>query len=154
VTEADFDRVIGINLKGVWLCMQAEIRQMLTQGGGAIVNMSSGYGVVSSSLGVSAYTASKHGIIGLTKAAALEYAKAGIRVNAVVPGWIRTPIVEGILHNNPQLEARIVDHEPIGRLGRPGEVAEAVVWLCSDAASFVTGHSMMIDGGLLSSVGI
>jgi NAD(P)-dependent dehydrogenase (short-subunit alcohol dehydrogenase family) len=154
VTEADFDRVIGINLKGVWLCMQAEIRQMLTQGGGAIVNMSSAYGVVSSSLGVSAYTASKHGIIGLTKAAALEYAKAGIRVNAVVPGWIGTPIVEGILHNNPQLEARIVDHEPIGRLGRPGEVAEAVVWLCSEAASFVTGHSLMIDGGLLSSVGI
>ena len=153
LTEADFDRVIGINLKGVWLCLKAEIRQMLTQGGGAIVNMSSGYGLVGSSLGVSAYAASKHGVIGLTKAAALECAKAGIRVNAVVPGWIRTPMVEGGLQNNPQLEARILDHEPIGRLGRPEEVAEAVVWLCSDAASFVTGHSMIIDGGILSSVG-
>ena len=153
VTEADFDRVIGINLKGVWLCMKAEMRQMLTQGGGAIVNMSSGYGLVSSSLGVSAYTASKHGIIGLTKAAALEYAKAGIRVNAVVPGWIRTPMVDEALENAPQLEARILDHKPGGRMGRPEEVAEAVVWLCSDAASFVTGHSMIIDGGLLSSVG-
>jgi NAD(P)-dependent dehydrogenase (short-subunit alcohol dehydrogenase family) len=126
---------------------------MLTQGGGAIVNMSSGYGLVSSSLGVSAYTASKHGIIGLTKAAALEYAKAGIRVNAVVPGWIRTPMVDGALENAPALEARILDHKPFGRMGRPEEVAEAVVWLCSDAASFVTGHSMLIDGGILSSVG-
>jgi NAD(P)-dependent dehydrogenase (short-subunit alcohol dehydrogenase family) len=153
LTEADFDRVIGINLKGVWLCMKAEIRQMLTQGGGAIVNMSSGYGLVGSSLGVSAYAASKHGVIGLTKAAALECAKAGIRVNAVVPGWIRTPMVEGGLQNNPQFEARILDHEPLGRLGRPEEVAEAVVWLCSDAASFVTGHSMIIDGGILASVG-
>lgn len=152
VTEADFDRVIGINLKGVWLCMKAEMRQMLTQGGGAIVNMSSGYGLVSSPLGVSAYTASKHGIIGLTKAA-LEYAKAGIRVNAVVPGWIRTPMVDGALENAPEIKARILDHEPFGRMGRPEEVAEAVVWLCSDAASFVTGHSMIIDGGLLSSVG-
>ena len=109
--------------------------------------------MVSSSLGVSAYTASKHGIIGLTKAAALEYAKAGIRVNAVVPGWIRTPMVDEALENAPQLEARILDHKPGGRMGRPEEVAEAVVWLCSDAASFVTGHSMIIDGGLLSSVG-
>jgi NAD(P)-dependent dehydrogenase (short-subunit alcohol dehydrogenase family) len=153
LAEADFDRVIGINLKGVWLCMRAELRQMLTQGGGAIVNMSSGYGLVSSALGVSAYSASKHGIIGLTKAAALEYAKAGIRVNAVVPGWIRTPMVDAGLEHVPQLEARILDHEPVGRMGRPEEVAEAVVWLCSDAASFVTGHSMIIDGGLLSSVG-
>jgi NAD(P)-dependent dehydrogenase (short-subunit alcohol dehydrogenase family) len=153
VTEEDFDRVIGVNLKGVWLCMRAEIRQMLTQGGGAIVNMSSGYGLFSSSLGVSVYTASKHGIIGLTKAAALEYAKAGIRVNAVVPGWIRTPMVDEALGNAPELEARILDHKPFGRMGTPEEVAEAVVWLCSDAASFVTGHSMLIDGGLSCSVG-
>jgi NAD(P)-dependent dehydrogenase (short-subunit alcohol dehydrogenase family) len=153
MTEADFDRVIGINLKGVWLCMKAAMRQMLAQGGGAIVNMSSGYGLVSSSLGVSAYTASKHGIIGLTKAAALEYATAGIRVNAVVPGWIRTPMVDGALENAPELETRILDQKPFGRMGRPEEVAEAVVWLCSDAASFVTGHSMIIDGGLLSSMG-
>jgi NAD(P)-dependent dehydrogenase (short-subunit alcohol dehydrogenase family) len=153
LTEADFDRVIGINLKGVWLCMKAEILQMLAQRGGAIVNMSSGYGLVGSSLGVSAYAASKHGIIGLTKCAALECAKAGIRVNAVVPGWIHTPMVDDALQNNRQLEARILDHEPVGRLGRPEEVAEAVVWLCSDAASFVTGHSIIIDGGILSSVG-
>jgi NAD(P)-dependent dehydrogenase (short-subunit alcohol dehydrogenase family) len=153
LAEADFDRVIGVNLKGVWLCMKAEIRQMLTQGGGAIVNMSSGYGVVSSSLGVSAYSASKHGIIGLTKAAALEYAKAGIRVNAVLPGWTQTPMLDAALEAFPPLEARIVDHEPTGRMGRPEEVAEAVTWLCSDAASRVTGHSLLIDGGLLASVG-
>ena len=153
LTEEDFDRVIGINLKGVWLCMKAEIRQMLIQGGGAIVNTSSGYGLVASSLGVSAYSASKHGVIGLTKAAALEYAKAGIRVNAVVPGWTSTAIVEDILQNVPQLEARILDHEPTGRMGRPEEVAEAVLWLCSDAASFVIGHSLCVDGGILSSMG-
>ena len=153
VAEADFDRVIGINLKGVWFCMKAELRQMLTQGGGAIVNMSSTYGLSSSSIGASAYTASKHGIIGLTKAAALEYAKAGIRVNAVVPSFIRTPMADEALKNAPQFEARILDHQPGGRMGRPEEVAEAVVWLCSDAASFVTGHTMIIDGGHLSSFG-
>jgi NAD(P)-dependent dehydrogenase (short-subunit alcohol dehydrogenase family) len=127
VTEADFDRVIGINLKGVWFCMKAEMRQMLTQAGGAIVNMSSTYGLSSSSIGASAYTASKHGIIGLTKAAALEYAEAGIRVNAVVPSFIRTPMVDEALKNAPQFEARILDHQPGGRMGRPEEVAEAVV---------------------------
>ena len=153
LTEEDFDRVISINLKGVWLCMKSEILQMLKQGGGAIVNTSSGYGLFGSSRGVSAYAASKHGVIGLTKAAALEYAKAGIRVNAVLPCWILTPMVENTLRNDPQLEARILDHEPVGRMGTPEETAEAVVWLCSDAASFVTGHSMVIDGGLTSSVG-
>jgi NAD(P)-dependent dehydrogenase (short-subunit alcohol dehydrogenase family) len=153
LTEEDFDRVISVNLKGVWLCMKYEIPQMLVQGGGAIVNMSSGYGLFGSPRGNSAYVASKHGVIGLTKAAALEHAKAGIRVNAVVPGWILTPMVEAGIGANPQLEARILDHEPVGRLGTPEEVAEAVVWLCSDAASFVTGHSMIIDGGLTSWVG-
>ena len=153
LTEEDFDRVISVNLKGVWLCMKYEIPQMLVQGGGAIVNMSSGYGLFGSPRGVSSYIASKHGVIGLTKAAALEYAKAGIRVNTVVPGWILTPMVAGGIEANPQLEARILDHAPVGRLGTPEEVAAAVVWLCSDAASFVTGHSMIIDGGLTSWVG-
>ncbi len=150
LTEADFDRVIAINLKSVWLCMRAEIRQMLTQGSGAIVNMSSGYGVVGSSQGFSAYVASKHGVIGLTKCAALEYAKAGIRVNAVLPGWIRTPMVEEAMQDNPQLEGLILEVEPVGRLGRPEEIAEPVLYLCSDRASFVTGHSMIIDGGSTS----
>src|SRR5262249_24004446 len=152
-SEADFDRAISINLKGVWLCMRAELRQMLTQEGGAIVNMSSGYGLGGSPLGVAAYAAREHSVIGVTKAAALEYAKAGIRVNAVVPGWIRTPMVDEDLRNDPQFEARILDHEPIERLGKSEEVAEAVVWLWSDAASFVVGHSMIIDGGLLSWMG-
>jgi len=153
LTEEDFDRVISVNLKGVWLCMKYEIQQMLMHGGGSIVNMSSGYGLFGSSRGHSAYAASKHGVIGLTKSVALEYAKEGIRVNAVIPGWILTPMVEAGMQANPQLEARILDHEPVGRLGRPEEVAEAVVWLCSDAASFVTGHSMTIDGGLTSQFG-
>jgi len=153
LTEEDFDRVISVNLKGVWLCMKYEIPQMLVQGGGAIVNMSSGYGLFGSPRGNSAYIASKHGVIGLTKAAALEHAKQGIRVNTVVPGWILTPMVEAGIGANPQLEARILDHEPVGRMGTSEEVAEAVVWLCSDAASFVTGHSMIIDGGLTSWVG-
>jgi NAD(P)-dependent dehydrogenase (short-subunit alcohol dehydrogenase family) len=153
LTEEDFDRVISVNLKGVWLCMKYQIPQMLANGGSAIVNMSLGYGLFGSPRGNSPYIASKHGVIGLTKAAALEYAKAGIRVNAVVPGWILTPMLEAGIGANPQLEARILDHEPVGRMGTPEEIAEAVVWLCSDAASFVTGHSMIIDGGLTSWVG-
>src|SRR5262249_26173831 len=126
LTEEDFDRVISVNLKGIWLCMKYEIPQMLVHGGGAIVNMSSGYGLFGSPRGVSSYIASKHGVIGLTKAAALEYAKAGIRVNTVVPGWIRTPMVEAGIEADPQLDARILDHAPMGRMGTPEEVAVAV----------------------------
>lgn len=146
-SEADFDRTIAINLKSVWLCMRAEILPMLALGRGAIVNCSSVAGLVGFSL-LPAYVASKHGVIGLTRAAALEYAARGIRINAVCPGVIRTPMVERVTRGRPEAEADLVAAEPIGRMGRPEEVAEAVLWLCSDASSFVTGHAMVVDGGL------
>lgn len=145
--EADWDRVISINLTGVWLCMKYEILQMLKQGGGAIVNTASDAGL----LGVPqmpAYVASKHGVVGLTKTAALEYAKSGIRVNAVCPGVIKTPMVERITGQRPGRAERMTAAEPIGRMGKPEEIAEAVVWLCSEAASFVTGLPMPVDGGI------
>jgi NAD(P)-dependent dehydrogenase (short-subunit alcohol dehydrogenase family) len=146
--EADWDRVIGVNLKGVWLCMKYELPHMLRQGGGAIVNTSSLAGLVGARR-MSAYVASKHGVAGLTKTAALEYAKSGIRINAVCPGIIRTPMVErAFLSRHADLADRLASAEPIGRLGTPEEVAEAVVWLCSDAASFVTGHTLSVDGGI------
>ncbi|MCZ7380046.1 MAG: SDR family oxidoreductase [Candidatus Methanoperedens sp.] len=146
-TEENWNRVININLKGVWLCMKYEIPEMQKQGGGAIVNTASVAGLVGFQ-GMPAYCASKGGIIQLTKVAALEYAKAGIRVNAVCPGVIRTPMVERVTGGNPEAEAQFTAMEPIGRMGTPEEIAESVVWLCSDAASFVTGHSMVVDGGL------
>ncbi|GIX49235.1 MAG: short chain dehydrogenase [Candidatus Tectimicrobiota bacterium] len=146
--EEAWDRVLAVNLKGVWLCMKYEIAQMLRQGGGAIVNTASLAGLVGARR-LAAYVASKHGVVGLTRAAALEYAKAGIRVNAVCPGIIRTAMVQRMfLERNPQAEERLAASEPMGRLGTPEEVAEAVVWLCSDAASFVTGHALSVDGGL------
>jgi len=147
--EADWDRVISINLKGVWLCMKYELPQMQWQGGGAIVNTASIAGLVGAHR-MSAYVASKHAVAGLTKTAALEYAKAGIRVNAVCPGVIRTPMVERIFSRHPRAETRLTALEPTGRLGTPEEVAEAVVWLCSDAASFVTGHMLAVDGGIVA----
>jgi NAD(P)-dependent dehydrogenase (short-subunit alcohol dehydrogenase family) len=147
--EENWDRLIDVNLKGVWLCMKYEIPQMLKQGGGAIVNMASVAGLVGFQ-NLSAYVASKHGIIGLTKTAALEYAKNRIRINAVCPGVIRTAMVDRILGGDAEAEAQFVAMEPIGRLGAPEEIAEAVVWLCSDAASFVTGHPMVADGGLVA----
>ena len=140
-TEENWDRTIAINLKGVWLCMRSEIPQMLSQGGGAIVNTSSAAGLVAFQ-GLPAYVASKHGVVGLTKAAALDYARDGIRVNAVCPGFIDTPLIEGVASGDL---GRIL---PVGRLGTPEEVAEAVVWLCSEGASYVTGHTMVIDGAL------
>ena len=145
-TEENWDRVININLKGVWLCMKYEIPQMLKQGGGAIVNTASVLGLVGEE-DMPAYVASKHGVVGLTKAAALEYATAGIRVNAVCPGVIRTPGAERLIAEDPQWEGLRLAEHPIGRLGTPLEVAEAAVWLCSDAASFVTGLVMAVDGG-------
>lgn len=146
--EEDWDRVMAVNLKGVWLCMRAEIPQMLQQGGGAIVNTASLAGLVGAKR-MPAYVASKHGVAGLTKTAALEYAKSGIRVNAVCPGVIHTSMVDRMfLNRRPELEGRLAKAEPVGRLGKPEEVAEAVVWLCSDAASFVTGHTMTVDGGM------
>jgi NAD(P)-dependent dehydrogenase (short-subunit alcohol dehydrogenase family) len=150
VAEEDWDRVLNINLKGVWLCMKYEISQMLQQGGGAIVNTASIMGLVGSWSRSGAYNASKHGVVGLTKTAALEYATSGIRVNAVCPGYIRTPLIEAALTSYPEMEAQIVARHPVGRMGRPEEIAEAVVWLCSDAASFVTGHTMTVDGGYVA----
>ena len=144
--EAAWDRVLSINLKGVWLCMKAEIRQMLSQGGGAIVNTASAAGLVGIQ-GISAYVASKHGVNGLTKTAALEYAKSGIRVNAVCPGGVDTPMVKRVFGDNPQFAEAAAAGEPVGRLAQPSEIGEAVVWLCSDAASFVTGLPMAVDGG-------
>ncbi|MGH8009949.1 MAG: SDR family oxidoreductase [Candidatus Binatia bacterium] len=148
-SEEMFDRVLDINLKGVWLCMKYEIAQMLKQGGGSIVNTASGAGLIAVQ-GMSAYVASKHGVIGLTKTAALEYAKQGIRVNSVCPGLIQTPMVERLTSQTPQLGEALVAAEPIGRTGKPEEIGEAVAWLCSEAASFVTGHSMSVDGGYVA----
>jgi NAD(P)-dependent dehydrogenase (short-subunit alcohol dehydrogenase family) len=148
--EEEWDRVIAINLKGVWLCMKNEIPQMLSQGAGSIVNNSSVEGLVGLE-GTSAYAASKHGVVGLTKTAALEYAQSGIRVNAVCPGLIRTPMVERYTKGDAETEAQwAAIFEPVGRMGSSEEVAEAVVWLCSEAASFVTGHAMAVDGGFLA----
>jgi NAD(P)-dependent dehydrogenase (short-subunit alcohol dehydrogenase family) len=145
-SEADFDRVISINLKGVWLCMKYEVMQMLKQGGGgAIVNTSSVAGLVGFA-GITPYTASKHGVAGLTKAVALEYATAGIRVNAVCPGVIDTPMIERFA-SDLQVRAQLLAQEPVNRLGTPQEVANAVAWLCSDEASFMTGVPMPVDGG-------
>jgi NAD(P)-dependent dehydrogenase (short-subunit alcohol dehydrogenase family) len=150
LTEESWDRVLSINLKGVWLCMKYEIIQMLKQGGGAIVNTASIMGLVGSWSRSGAYNASKHGVVGLTKTAALEYATSGIRVNCVCPGYIRTPLIEETLRSRPEMEAQIVTRHPVGRMGRPEEIAEAVVWLCSEAASFVTGHTMTVDGGYVA----
>jgi NAD(P)-dependent dehydrogenase (short-subunit alcohol dehydrogenase family) len=146
LSEEVFDRVVAVNLKGVWLCMQGEIRQMLRQGGGAIVNNSSDDGL-KASRHMSPYVAAKHGVVGLTKAAALDYATQGIRVNAICPGWILTPPVERKMQDDPLAEKQMMAEAPISRFGRPEEVAEAVLWLCSDAASYVTGTALAVDGG-------
>jgi len=146
--EADWDKVISINLKGVWLCMKSEIPVMLA-GGGAIVNTASIAGLVGFQ-GLPAYTASKWGVNGITKVAALEYAKAGIRVNSVCPGVIQTAMVERLVEATPEMEAGLVAGTPMGILGQPDNIAQAVVWLCSDRASFVTGHNMAVDGGFVS----
>ena len=145
--EDQWDRLIEVNLKGVWLCLKQEIPQMLAQGGGAIVNTASAAGLVGSR-GMSAYVASKHAVVGLTKAAALEYARDGIRVNAVCPGIIDTPMVRRLIGGrDAEYEAGIPVRQPIGRLGTPEEIAESVTWLCSDSASLVTGLAMAVDGG-------
>jgi NAD(P)-dependent dehydrogenase (short-subunit alcohol dehydrogenase family) len=138
-------QVLAVNLTAVWLCMKREIQQMATQGGGAIVNTASVAGLTGLRY-ASAYVASKHGVVGITKTAALEYAQQHIRVNAVCPGYIETPMTAPGM-SDPARLAQMIAQEPIGRVGSPDEVAEAVVWLCSDAASFVTGHTMTVDGG-------
>ena len=147
--EDEWDRIIGVNLKGVWLCIKYEAPVMLEHGGGAIVNTSSVAGLVAGQ-GTSAYTASKHGVAGLTKSAAMDYARQGIRVNAVAPGEIWTPMMDLIIRSNNFSKAKMDDDQPIGRLGKPEEIAEVVVWLCTDAASYVTGHVFPIDGGYMA----
>lgn len=139
---------LDVNLTGVWLCLRAEVRAMLEAGGGAIVNMSSIGGLVGSRAGGAAYTAAKHGVVGLTKLAAAEYAPQGIRVNAVCPGPILTDMWEPLLAANPKLEERVAARVPLHRMGTVDEVAQTVLWLCSDAASYVTGHAVPIDGGI------
>ena len=148
-TEENWDKVIGINLKGIWLCMKYEIPEILKQGKGAIVNCASVAGLVGFA-GLPAYVASKHAVVGLTKTAALENAKLGIRINAVCPGVIATPMIDRLIKNDKEAEKQFAKMEPVGRFGSPEEVANAVVWMCSDEASFVTGHPMVVDGGFVA----
>jgi NAD(P)-dependent dehydrogenase (short-subunit alcohol dehydrogenase family) len=148
-SEEDWDRVMAINLKGVWLCLKYEIKQMLKQrGGGAIVNMASIGGLMGGA-GAATYNASKHGVIGLTKSAALENASSGIRINAVCPAVIETAMGER-LFGDPETQKRVLRLHPIGRFGTPMEVAEGVVWMCSERASFMTGQNLVLDGGFLA----
>ncbi len=146
VDGADFDRVVAINLRGVFVCMKHELRRMRAQGSGAIVNCSSQSGFVGIP-GLGAYTASKHGVIGLTKAAALEYAPRGIRINAVCPGTTETPMVTGLIEREPGRLDAVVADIPLGRMGKPEEIASAVLWLCSPGAGFMVGQALMPVGG-------
>jgi NAD(P)-dependent dehydrogenase (short-subunit alcohol dehydrogenase family) len=148
-TEAEWETVINVNLKGVWLCMKYELPVMLEQGGGAIVNMASVAGLIGAPR-LSIYAASKHGVVGLTKSAALEYARRNIRINAVCPGYTDTPMVQAMIEAVPQMAQGTTNVIPMRRLADPDEIAAAVVWLCSDKASFVTGHALPLDGGMIA----
>jgi NAD(P)-dependent dehydrogenase (short-subunit alcohol dehydrogenase family) len=145
-TEEEWDRIIAINLRSVFLCLKYEIPLMLEHGGGAIVNTSSGAGVKVFGRGA-AYAAAKHAVVGLTKDAALDYAASNIRINAICPGIIDTEMMDRFTGGTAEGRDRVIAQEPIGRMGRPEEIAATVVWLCSDAASFVTGHALVADGG-------
>jgi len=148
-TSNVFDQIMNVNVKGVWLCMKYEIPEMIRSGGGAIVNTSSGAGVI----GIPqqpVYSASKHAVLGMTKSAALEYAKSGIRINAIAPGLVETEMLEEVAEDNKQLIESLKSKTPIGRIGDPREIANAVVWLLSDKASFVLGHTLLVDGGIVS----
>lgn len=151
-SEENWDHVMGVNLKSVWLGMKYEIPQIRKQGGGAIVNTASVASLVAFRT-MGAYVASKHGVVGLTKTAALECSRIGIRVNAVCPGAIRTPMIDAFIGGDPEREASMNALQPMGRMGTPEEVANAVIWLCSDAASFVTGACLVVDGGITAQSG-
>ena len=146
VTEEEWDRILAINLRSVFLCMKYEIPLMLEHGGGAIVNNSSGAGVKAFGCGA-AYAAAKHGVVGLTKDAALDYASSNIRINAVCPGIVDTEMMQRFTGGTTEGRDRVIAQEPIGRMGTPDEIAAAVLWLCSNAASFVIGHALVVDGG-------
>lgn len=145
ITDEEFDRTVAVDLKGVWNCMRYEILQMQKQGGGAIVNTSS-QGGVTGFPGQAAYIACKHAVIGLTRTAAIDYAAQNIRINAVCPGVILTPMAQELMSRNPALEKELIRDIPAGRLGKPEEIADAVLWLCSPQASFVDGHALLVDG--------
>jgi NAD(P)-dependent dehydrogenase (short-subunit alcohol dehydrogenase family) len=153
VLESDFDRVLAVDLTGVFLCMKAEITWMLEHGGGAIVNTSSGAGLIGYPT-AGPYVAAKHGVIGLTKTAALEYVRRNIRVNAVCPGTIETPFIGDLVGGDDRARAALLRTQPGGAFGTPDDVANAVVWLCSDAASFVTGTALTVDGGAVEAQGV
>ena len=144
--EEEWNRIIDIDLRGVFLCMKHEIPLILKQGGGAIVNTSSGAGIIGIK-GSPAYTAAKHGVIGLTRAAALDYAPQNLRINAVCPGYIATPMMDRFTGGTPEGRGKVISEEPIGRMGRPEEIAATVVWMCSEAAAFMIGHALVVDGG-------
>lgn len=148
-TLDEWNTVLAVNLTGVFLGLKYEIPQMVAQGGGAIVNTSSGAGLKGFSL-LPAYVATKHAVLGLTKSAAIAYVKEGVRVNAVCPGSTRTPLLEGFMGGDPGMESAMANSAPIGRLARPEEIAEAMVWLLSDAASFMVGHALAVDGGAVA----
>jgi NAD(P)-dependent dehydrogenase (short-subunit alcohol dehydrogenase family) len=145
-SEQDWDDVIRVNLKGVWLCMRREIAEMVRKRSGVIVNTASTAGLRGARL-ASAYAAGSHGVVGLTRSAALEYAADGIRINAVCPGIVDTPMIRRHIGGDPKREAQFKAASPIGRMATPGEIAQAVVWLCSEASSYLTGHTMVVDGG-------
>lgn len=149
MTPETWERTIAVDLRGVWSCLRHEVPAMLERGGGSIVNCSSVAGLVGFP-GMSAYVAAKHGVVGLTRTAALEYATQGIRVNAVCPGVIDTEMVARVTGDSPDLEAALLTSEPVGRMGRPAEIADAVVWLCSPRSSFVTGQAIAVDGGFVA----
>ena len=146
ITEDQWQRVLDIDLRGVFLCMKYEIPLILAAGGGAIINTSSGAGV-KGFLGGGAYGAAKHGVIGLTRCAALDSAAANVRINAICPGIIETPMMDRFSGGTPEGRERVIDQEPVGRMGRPEEIASAVMWLCSDNAAFTVGHALVVDGG-------